>query len=80
MPLLHQDPEGAEAHLAGVVELLDGQVHRQVEVGVVEDQQRRLAAELERQRHDVGRGRRGDDPGGRHRAGERRAAGCRGGG
>ena len=68
--VLHQDPERAQADLAGVVELLDGQVHREVEVGVVEDQQRRLAAQLEGQRHDVVRRRRGDDPGGRHRAGE----------
>ena len=62
MRLVDQQPEGAEADLAGVVELLDGEVDRQVEVGVLEDQQRRLAAELEGQRHDVGRGRGRDRP------------------
>ena len=46
--LLHEDPDGGQTHLAGVVELLDGQVDGQVEVGVVEHQQRRLPAELER--------------------------------
>jgi hypothetical protein len=45
--VLHQDPKRAEAYLSGVVELLDGQVHREVEVGVVEDQQWRLATQLE---------------------------------
>jgi len=36
--VLHQDPKRAEAYLSGVVELLDGQVHREIEVRVVEDQ------------------------------------------
>ena len=45
--VLDEDAERAQADLAGVVELLDREVDREVEVGVVEDQQRRLAAELE---------------------------------
>ena len=53
--VLHEDPDGGEADLAGVVELLDGQVDGEVEVGVVEDEQRRLAAELEGHRRDVAR-------------------------
>ena len=50
----------AEADLAGVVELLHGEVDGEVEVGVVEDQQRRLAAELEADRRHVAGGRLGD--------------------
>ena len=42
----HQQPYGGQAHLTGVVELLDSEVGGEVEVGVVEDEQRRLAAEL----------------------------------
>jgi len=38
--LLDQDAEGAEADLAGVVELLDGQADGEVEVGVGEHDQR----------------------------------------
>jgi hypothetical protein len=47
-PLVHQHAKGAEADLAGVVELFDGEVDGQIQVAVVEDQQRRLAAEFER--------------------------------
>ncbi len=49
------DPECTEANLSGVVELLDGEIHRQIEVSVGEHDQGRLAAEFERQWHDVGR-------------------------
>ena len=50
----HEDPERTQTHLPGVVELLDRQTDGKVEVGVGEHDQRRLAAELERQRDDVG--------------------------
>ena len=66
-PLLHQDPDGGQADLPRVVELLDGEVDGEVEVGVVEHQQRRLAAELEADRGDV-LGRRRADPLGRRHA------------
>ncbi len=52
--LLDQDAEGTEADLAGVVELLGREIDGEVEVGVSEDHERRLATELEGQRHDVG--------------------------
>ena len=58
--VLDEDPERPQAHLPGVVELLDGQGDREVEVGVGEHDQRRLAAQLERQRDDVRGRRRGD--------------------
>jgi hypothetical protein len=45
-----------QADLPGVVELLDREVDREVEIGVVEHEQRRLAAELERHRRDVAGG------------------------
>ena len=76
--VLDQDPERAETHLAGVVELLDRQADGKIEVGVGEDDQRRLAAELERQRHDVRRGRLGDHTGGGNRTGEGQPADARG--
>ena len=45
--LLHEQPGAREAYLAGVVVLLDCQIDGKVEVGVVEDDGRALAAELE---------------------------------
>ena len=45
--LLDQEPGAGQADLPGVVVLLDREVDGQVQVGVGEDQQRRLAAELE---------------------------------
>ena len=74
---LHQDAEGAQADLAGIVELLDRQAHRQVEVGVGEDEQRGLAAQLERHRDDVGCGRGRDEPGRGHRPGKGHPADAR---
>ena len=48
-PVLHEDPVGADARLTHVAELRrDRSLDRDVEVGVVEDDQRRVAAELER--------------------------------
>jgi hypothetical protein len=47
--VLHQQPVGADAGLAGVAVLRgDRALDRGVEVGVVEDDERRVAAELER--------------------------------
>jgi hypothetical protein len=44
---MHQQPAGARACLAGEREAaLDGEVHRPVEVGVLHDDERVLAAEL----------------------------------
>ena len=38
--ILDEEPDGGQAHLAGVVVLLDGEGHREVEVGVREDHER----------------------------------------
>ncbi len=67
---LDQQPAAGEADLAGVVVLLHGVGHGQVEVRVGEDQQRRLPAQLQRDGGQVGGGRGGDVPGGGDRAGE----------
>ena len=74
---LHQDAERAEADLTGVVELLDSQAYRKVEVGIGEDEQRGLAAELEGQRDDIGRRRGGDEASRGHRPGEGHPADAR---
>ena len=48
-PVLHENPVGAHAGLPGVAELgRDRALDRQLEVGIVEHDQRRVAAELER--------------------------------
>src|SRR5207344_1009101 len=66
-----QNPERTQTDLARIVELLDGQANGQVEVRVCKDHERRLAAELKGQGHDVrGRGL-GDHAGSRDGAGER---------
>ena len=54
--VLHQDAVGADAGLPGVAELRgDRPFHRRVEVGVVEDDEGRITAELEREPlHAVG--------------------------
>ena len=56
--LLDQQPGAGEAHLAGVVVLSRRLPRRRLEVGVPEDEQRPLAAELAGERDDVPR--RGD--------------------
>jgi hypothetical protein len=51
---LDEDARGGRAGLAGVLDAgADEEGQRAVEVGVVEDDLRRLAAELQRHRHDV---------------------------
>ena len=61
----------ADAQLAGAGEAAaDGAVHRRVEVGVVEDDHRVLAAEFQRAAHQPLRGFRGDEPAGGGAAGE----------
>ena len=67
---LHEQPRARQAHLAGVVVLLDGEVDGEIEVGVVEDHRRALAAELEGARHQVVGGRAGDHLRGGNRSGE----------
>ena len=52
---LHDQPRAREADLAGVVELVHRLLHDGVEVGVGERDERRLAAELERDRREVRR-------------------------
>ena len=52
--VLHEQAVGGDADLAGVAELAqDGAGDGLVEVGVVEDEERRVAAELERELHDL---------------------------
>ena len=78
--LLHQQARAGEAHLAGVVVLPGGLARRRLEVGVGEDEQRPLAAELTRERDDVARGGGADVHRGLGRAGERDRAARRDGG
>ncbi len=65
--LLDEQPRAREAHLAGVVVLAGRLRGRGLEVGVGEHDQRPLAAQLGRERHEV-RGRRRARSGGRSRA------------
>ena len=68
----HEHPGGGGAVLAGVeVAGLGDGGGRRLDVGVVEDDDRRLAAELEVDPLEVGRGRAGDLAAGPHRAGDR---------
>jgi hypothetical protein len=71
---LDEEARPGEADLPGVVVLLDGLGHRGVQVGVGEDEHRRLAAEFEADRGQVLAGGGGHDPAGRHRPGEADAA------
>ena len=69
--LVDDDPLGRHADLALVHEGAEGGgVHRVVEVGVVEHDQRRLAAEFEQNRLQVPAAVLGDDPADPGRAGE----------
>ena len=69
---LDEDAGGVRADLAGGIEVAEHRAaDRVVEVGVVEDEERRLAAELQRHRLQPGGGRGVDLAAGRHRAGER---------
>ena len=48
--VLHQDPVGADAGLAGIAIFRgDGTLDRGLDIGVVEDDERRVAAEFKRQ-------------------------------
>ena len=68
---LDEDARGGRAGLAGVLDAgVDEVGQRRVEVGVGEDELRRLAAELERHRHDVRRRGGRDLAADRDRAGE----------
>jgi hypothetical protein len=67
---LDEQPRARQAHLSGVVVLLDGEVHGEVEVGVREHQERGLSAQFEAGRDQVDGGRGGDAPGAGDRAGE----------
>ena len=63
--------EDGRTGLAGVLDAgIDEERQRRVEIGVGEHQLRRLAAELQRHRHDVPRRRGLDEPADRDRAGE----------
>ncbi len=68
--LVHEQARAGEADLAGVVVLLRRNLCCDAEVGVLHDDRRRLAAQLEGQGREVVGGRAGDGLGGRHRAGE----------
>ncbi len=61
----HDQARARETHLAGVVELVHRLPHDRVEVGVGERHERRLAAELERDRREVRTGRLRDELAGR---------------
>ena len=69
--LLHEDAGAGEADLAGVVELSRSLPRRRLEVAVLEDEQRPLAAELAGERDDVLRCGDADVPRRLRRAGER---------
>ena len=69
--VLDEEPRARETHLPRVVELVHGLLHGGIEVGVREDQERRLAAELQGDRREVRAGRGGDELAGGDRAGER---------
>ena len=45
--LLYEQSSASKAHLAGVVVLLDRELNSEIEIGVVEDHCRALAAEFE---------------------------------
>ena len=65
------DPLGRHADLAGVHERAERRgLHRFVEIGVLEHDQRRLAAEFEQHRLQMLGGALGDDPADRGRSGE----------
>jgi hypothetical protein len=72
--LLDEQSRAAQAHLARVVVLQRGLRRRRIQVGVLEDQERVLAAELGGERHDVLRRGHADVPRGLGRARERHAA------
>ena len=76
--ILDQNSERTKTDLTRVVELLDRQADGKIEIRISKDHERRLAAEFERQRHDVGRRGLGDHTGSRHGTGERQPtdAGC----
>ena len=74
---LDEQARPREADLAGVVVLAGRLPGRCLEVGVGEDEERPLAAELTGERHDVPRRRRADVHGGLGRARERDPAGGR---
>jgi hypothetical protein len=62
--LLHQQPGAGQTYLTGVVVLAGGLAGGGVEVGVLEDDQRSLAAQLAGERHQVSRRRHADPAGG----------------
>jgi len=67
---VHEQARAGETHLAGVVVLLRCDLGGDAEVGVVHDDRRRLATQLEGQRREVVRCCAGDGLGGGHGAGE----------
>ncbi len=69
--VLDEEPRPRQADLPRVVVLVHGLLHGRVEVGVREDQEGCLAAELEGDRREVRAGRGGDELPGVDRAGER---------
>ena len=70
-PVVEDDLLRRHADLAGIGKgAEDAGIDRRVDIGVVEDDQRRLAAELEEHRLEVARGKRRDDPADARRAGE----------
>ena len=73
--VLHQQPVRAHAGLPGVAVLRhDRAFHRRIQIRIVEDDERRVAAELERQLLDRGRALRHQDLADFGRSGERQLA------
>src|SRR5436305_1239723 len=50
---LHKQPRAGEAHLTGVVILPGRLARRRIDVGILENEERALAAQLARERHEV---------------------------
>ena len=71
---LHEQPRAGQADLPGVVVLAGRRLDRQVEIGVVADDERRLPSQFEAHRREMRRGRGADGARGRRRTGERDAA------
>ena len=70
---LHQNARARQTHLPGVVILIEHVVQRQIEIGIIKDQQWRFATQLKANRREVGRRVRANNARRLWRAGERDA-------